>query len=92
MAQRPKESLTPERFAQVRAIFEAAEERPVAERFAFAAGACGADRALLLEVEAMLAAREIIDHVQFMARFLRKLSNQFPADVTCAARHDNFHS
>jgi serine/threonine-protein kinase len=56
MALSPKESLTPERFAQVRAIFEAAEERPVAERFAFAAGACGTDKALLLEVEAMLAA------------------------------------
>src|SRR5215831_2393192 len=49
-------SLTPERFGQVRAIFEAAVERPAAERRAFAAGACGADRALLLEVEAMLAA------------------------------------
>jgi serine/threonine-protein kinase len=49
-------SLTPERFAQVRAIFEAAVERPAAERRAFAAGACGADIELLREVEAMLAA------------------------------------
>jgi predicted Ser/Thr protein kinase len=49
-------SLTPERFARVRAIFEAALERPAAERRAFAAGACVGDAALLREVEAMLAA------------------------------------
>src|SRR5579863_9631637 len=48
--------VTPQRFAQVRAIFEAAVERPVTERRSFAAGACGGDTALLREVEAMLAA------------------------------------
>ena len=45
------QSVTPERFAQVRAIFEAAIERPAAERRAFAAGACAGDSALLREVE-----------------------------------------
>jgi tRNA A-37 threonylcarbamoyl transferase component Bud32 len=49
-------SVTPERFAQIRAIFEAALERPERERRAFAAGACAGDAELLREVEAMLAA------------------------------------
>jgi serine/threonine-protein kinase len=49
-------SITPQRFAQIRAIFEAAIERPAAERRAFAAGACAGNAALLGEVEAMLAA------------------------------------
>jgi serine/threonine-protein kinase len=49
-------SLTPERFARVRAVFEAAVERPTAERRAFAAGACGGDAGLLREVERMLVA------------------------------------
>jgi tRNA A-37 threonylcarbamoyl transferase component Bud32 len=49
-------SVTPQRFAQIRAIFEAAVERPLAERRAFAAGACAGDADLLHEVEAMLAA------------------------------------
>jgi serine/threonine-protein kinase len=49
-------SVTPQRFAQIRAIFEAAVERPLAERRAFASGACAGDADLLREVEAMLAA------------------------------------
>ncbi|HEY3835034.1 MAG TPA: serine/threonine-protein kinase [Bryobacteraceae bacterium] len=49
-------SITPQRFAQVRAIFEAAVERPLTERRAFAAGACAGDPDLLHEVEAMLVA------------------------------------
>jgi serine/threonine-protein kinase len=47
-------SLTPERFARVRAVFEAAAERPSSERRAFAAGACGGDVELLRAVERML--------------------------------------
>ncbi len=54
-------SVTPERFAQIRAIFEAALERPVTERRAFAAGACAGDADLLFEVEAMLAAEDKTD-------------------------------
>jgi serine/threonine-protein kinase len=48
------DSLTPERFARVRAVFEAAVERQTGERRAFAAGACGGDVELLREVERML--------------------------------------
>ena len=55
------DSITPQRFAQVRAIFEAAIERPIAERRAFATGACNGDVALFREVEAMLAADERAD-------------------------------
>jgi hypothetical protein len=54
-------SLTPERFARVRAIFEAALERPPGERRVFAAGACVGDAGLLNEVEAMLAAERRSD-------------------------------
>jgi serine/threonine-protein kinase len=50
------QSHSPERFARIRAVFEAALDRPLAERRAFAAGACAGDVALLREVEAMLAA------------------------------------
>src|SRR6516162_629289 len=48
------DSLTPERFARVRAVFEAAVERQTGERRAFAAGACAGDVGLLREVERML--------------------------------------
>jgi serine/threonine-protein kinase len=47
-------SLAAELFARVRAVFEAAMERPAAERRAFAAGACAGDVGLLREVERML--------------------------------------
>src|SRR5579871_6672536 len=40
-------SITPQRFAQVRAIFEAAMERPLTERRVFAAEACAGDPDLL---------------------------------------------
>ena len=49
-------SLTPERFARVRAIFEAALEQPTRDRQGFVEGACVGDAVLLREVEAMLAA------------------------------------
>src|SRR4030095_6703823 len=49
-------TVTPERFARVRAIFEAAREQPGRDRQAFVKGACLGDAVLLREVEAMLAA------------------------------------
>ena len=49
-------SLTPERFARVRRVFEAALGRPPSERGAYLEGACGGDRTLLEEIEGMLIA------------------------------------
>ena len=49
-------SLSPERFARVRLIFEAALDRPAAERRGYVDGACGADDDLGNEVRRMLAA------------------------------------
>src|SRR4051795_11830431 len=49
-------TLDPERFARVRAIFEAALEQPAGTRAAFAAGACVGDPHLLQDVQALLAA------------------------------------
>ncbi len=49
-------SVTPQRFAQIRAIFEASLERPAGEWKAYVAGACGGDSELEKEVLAMLAA------------------------------------
>lgn len=54
-------SLNQERFTQARAIFEAAVERPAAERRAYASGACASDEELLREVQAMLAADARVD-------------------------------
>jgi protein kinase-like protein len=51
-------SVPAERFAQARAIFAAAAQRPSAERRAYAAGACAGDAALLQEVEAMLVLKD----------------------------------
>jgi serine/threonine-protein kinase len=50
------DSITAETFARARAIFEAALERPEAERLPFVEGACVGDPAMLLEVGKMLAA------------------------------------
>jgi hypothetical protein len=52
-------SLTPQQFARVRAIFEAALERPAADRRGYVDGACGSDADLRRKVEAMLAAESI---------------------------------
>lgn len=49
-------SLAPERFVRVRALFETAMARPAQERRAYLEGACGLDRALLEQVQGMLAA------------------------------------
>ncbi len=46
--------MTPERWAQVKEIFQAALEREETERPGFVAGACGADEDLRQEVESLL--------------------------------------
>jgi predicted Ser/Thr protein kinase len=51
-------SLTPERFARLRRIFEEALERRASERHAFLESACAGDGRLLEEVQGMLAAAE----------------------------------
>src|SRR5262245_19056977 len=88
MALSSKESLTPERFAQVRASFEAAEAPPGARRFAFAAGACGTDKALLLEVQAMLAADGRTDPIlDAKPASSAPEEGRFPAGTVLAGRY-----
>jgi serine/threonine-protein kinase len=48
-------TVTPDEFRRIRAIFEAALERPVDERRAFVEQACGGNQAPRAEVEQMLA-------------------------------------
>src|SRR6516164_6571489 len=74
-------SLTPERFARVRAVFEAALERPGADRRGVVDGACGADEALRREVECMLAADARADRVLDPA----PPSSSAPEEGRCAA-------
>ncbi len=81
-------SITPERFARVRAIFEAAVERPTAERSAFAAGACGGDGDLLREVEGMLAAEGKSDPLlDGKAPSSAPEEGRFPAGTVLAGRY-----
>ena len=51
------EDLTPERYRQIRNLFEAVVERPVDARAAFLEEACAGDRELHAEVEALMAAQ-----------------------------------
>jgi eukaryotic-like serine/threonine-protein kinase len=78
-------SVSPERFAQVRAIFEAAVERPAAERPAYAAGACAGDAVLLREVEAMLAADQVLDGPPTSSSTPEE--GRFPAGTVLAGRY-----
>jgi hypothetical protein len=48
--------MTPERWQKVEKLFEAALARPLAERTAFLAAACGGDESLRHEVDALLLA------------------------------------
>jgi predicted Ser/Thr protein kinase len=56
-------SVTPERFGQIRAIFEAALDLPENEREEYAVTACAGDAGLLKEVEAMLDAEAGTDRL-----------------------------
>ena len=46
--------MTPERDKQISALFHAAREMPAGQRASFVAEACGSDKELLQEVEALL--------------------------------------
>ena len=82
-------SVTPERFARVRAIFEAALERPVAEQQTFVADACAGDVELLWEVEGMLAADGRPDNLLEGARPPSSASDEgrFHAGTVLAGRY-----
>jgi tRNA A-37 threonylcarbamoyl transferase component Bud32 len=81
-------SVTPERFAQIRALFEAALVRPVTERREFAAGACGGDAELFLEVEAMLAAEDKTDPLLDQSpESSAPDEGRFPAGTVLAGRY-----
>ena len=48
--------MTPEAWQRVKAVFDAARERPPAERASYLEAACGGDASLRAEVESLLAA------------------------------------
>src|SRR5262245_9777143 len=84
-------SVTPERFARVRAIFEAALEQPSAQRGAFVKGACVGEPALLREVEAMLAAdatgAPLLDRPASTPSSSAPDEGRFPAGTVLAGRY-----
>jgi serine/threonine-protein kinase len=84
-------SVSPEQFARVRAIFEAALERPARDRAAYVDGACGGDEALRREVEAMLAADAtgipLLDRHAPAHSSSAPEEGRFPAGTTLAGRY-----
>ena len=50
--------MTPEAWQRVKAVFDAARERPPAERASYLEAACGGDASLRAEVESLLAAAD----------------------------------
>jgi hypothetical protein len=83
------DSITPERFARVRMVFEAALGRPPGERRAFAADACAGDVELLSAVERMLAADGQSDPLLDSARPASSVSDEgrFDAGTVLAGRY-----
>src|SRR5262245_50238599 len=84
-------SITPERFARVRAIFEEALARRSADRRGYIEGASGGDRELQLEVLAMLSAEDKSDEL-WDRRPVRPPSSapeeeRFPAETVLAGRY-----
>src|SRR6516162_5020045 len=82
-------SLTPERFARVRLVFEAALGRHPSERRAYLEGACSGDRAVLEEIEGMLIAEA--KHGALMDGAMPQSSapeeGRFPAGTILAGRY-----
>jgi serine/threonine protein kinase len=62
-AARARHVVTPERWAEVKAVVAAAMESPITEREQYIACACGADRELRREVESLLAADDGSDSI-----------------------------
>jgi serine/threonine-protein kinase len=84
-------SITPERFARVRAIFEEALARPAADRRGYVDGASGGDRELQLEVLAMLSAEdrgnELWDRHPVTPPSSAPEEGRFPAGTVLAGRY-----
>ncbi|MEO5922273.1 MAG: protein kinase [Bryobacteraceae bacterium] len=84
-------ALTPERFARIRAIFEAALERKPAAREAYVDGACGADDLLRKEVLRMLAAEAqpdpLLDAPTTHPPSSAPEEGRFPAGTNLAGRY-----
>ena len=84
-------TLSPERFARVRAIFEAALEQPARDRQGFVKGACAGDHVLLREVEAMLAAdatgAPLLDRPASTPSSSAPEEGRFPAGTVLAGRY-----
>jgi len=84
-------SVTPERFQRVRAIFEGALARPAADRRGYVDGACGNDRELLREVQAMLSAEgkddDLLDRRPLTPPSSAPEEGRFPAGIVLAARY-----
>ena len=84
-------SATREHFARVRAIFEAALERPQADREGYIDGACGIDRSLLDEVRAMLdadaKANPLLDAQPPTPPSSSHEEGRFPAGTVLAGRY-----
>jgi hypothetical protein len=78
--------VTDERWARVKALFQAAVERPAAERNAFLAAATAGDDALLREVESLLASDagdvNFLDRLPLAAKAVLADSGTFPPTAT----------
>jgi serine/threonine-protein kinase len=83
-----RDSLTPERFARMRGFFEAALEQRPGQRRAYLEGVCSDDRAMLVEIEGMLAA-EAKDQPLVNARSSSSSPEEgrFPAGTLLAGRY-----
>jgi serine/threonine-protein kinase len=84
-------TVTPERFARVRAIFEAALDQPARDRQGFVKGACAGDAVLQREVEAMLAAdatgAPLLDRPASTPSSSAPDEGRFPAGTVLAGRY-----
>jgi len=84
-------ALTPERFARIRAVFEAALERKPSAREGYVDGACGTDDLLRKEVLRMLAAEakpdRLLDAPPSHPPSTAPEEGRFPAGTTLAGRY-----
>src|SRR5262245_41442467 len=84
-------SVSPVRFAKIREIFEVALAKPAGERQRYLEGACGGDRELLRELQAMLLAEEKNDPLMDRERVTPPSSSpeegRFPAGTILAGRY-----
>jgi serine/threonine-protein kinase len=73
--------MTPKRWQRVKEIFQAALDKPAAERAQFVANACDGDAELRKQVESLLASSErdgsFIDSPAQLPRLIIRTSSQF---------------